>query len=330
MRYLPVFLDVRGKRALVLGRGEVGERKADALRRAGAEVVFADAYAPELLDGVVLAIGAEATDAELEALSADATARALPVNVVDKPWLCSYITPAVVDRDPLIVAVGSAGEAPVLARLIRGRIEAMLPPAMSRLAAMLGGLSGELRAKFPTPGPRRRVIERIVGGRAADLVLAGAEEAGLAEMRREIGAGSATPPGLVYLVLAGPGAADLVTMRAHRLLGEADVIVYDASVTPEVIDLARRDADRVAVEADEVGQLSTLAAEGKRVIRLGAALDIDGLRAALVGVTVEIVPGLCPHPGPLPGGEEEGTDYSAAISCGTDRASSASRPCRWQ
>ncbi len=291
MRYLPVFLDVRGKRALVLGRGEVGERKAEALRRAGAEVVFADRYAPELLDDVVLAIGAEATDAEFEALSADAKARALPVNVVDKPWLCSYITPAVVDRDPLIVAVGSAGEAPVLARLIRARIEAMLPPSLSRLASMLGSLSGALREKFPTPGPRRRVIERILDGRAADLVLAGDEVAGMAEMRREIEAGSTTPPGLIYIVHPGPGAPDLVTMRTQRLLGEADVIVWDPSVSPAIIDLARRDADRLAVEPDEVAQLRRLAAEGKRVVRLGTGMDAH-LVAALAGVAVEVVPGL--------------------------------------
>ena len=292
MRYLPIFLDVQGKRALVLGRGEVGERKAEALRRAGAEVVFADVYTPELLDDVVLAIGAEATDAEFEALSRAAKARALPVNVVDKPWLCSYITPAVVDRDPLIVAVGSAGEAPVLARLIRGRIETMLPPRLARLAAMLGELSARLREKFPTPGPRRRVIERILAGRAADLVLAGDEPAGLAEMHREIEAGSATPPGLIYLVHAGPGPADLISMRAHRLLGEADVIVHDTSVSPEVIDLARRDADRVQVEANEVGQLLALAAEGKRVLRLGTGMDAAHLVTALADIKVEVVPGL--------------------------------------
>ncbi len=292
MRYLPVFLDVRGKRTLVLGRGEVGERKAEALRRAGAEVVFAERYSPALLDDVVLAIGAEATDAEFEQLSSDAKARALPVNVVDKPWLCSYITPAVVDRDPLIVAVGSAGEAPVLARLIRARIEAMLPPSLARLAAMLGSLSGALREKFPTPGPRRRVIERMLTGRAADLVLAGDEVAGLAEMHREIEAGSSSPPGLIYIVHPGPGPADLVTMRTQRLLGEADVIVYDATVSPEIIDLARRDADRIVVEADEVAQLQRLAAEGKRVIRLGTSMDAGHLVAALTDVKTEVVPGL--------------------------------------
>lgn len=292
MRYLPIFLDVRGKRALVLGRGDVGERKAEALRRAGAEIVFADTYSPELLDDVVLAIGAEATDAEFIQLSTDAKARALPVNVVDKPWLCSYITPAVVDRDPLIVAVGSAGEAPVLARLIRARIEAMLPPSLSRLATMLGSLSGALREKFPTPGPRRRVIERILAGRAADFVLAGDEAAGLAEMRREIDAGTASPPGLIYIVHPGPGPADLVTMRTQRLLGEADVIVYDSTVSPEIIDLARRDADRIAVEPNEVAQLQALAAEGKRVVRLGTSMNAAHLVAALEGIKLEVVPGL--------------------------------------
>lgn len=292
MRYLPIFLDVRGKRTLVLGRGEVGERKAEALRRAGAEVIFAERYSPELLDDVVLAIGAEATDAEFEQLSADAKARALPVNVVDKPWLCSYITPAVVDRDPLVVAIGSAGEAPVLARLIRARIEAMLPPSLARLAAMLGSLSGTLREKFPTPGPRRRVIERMLTGRAADLVLAGDEVAGLAEMHREIEAGSSTPPGMIYIVHPGPGPADLVTMRTQRLLGEADVIVHDATVSPEIIDLARRDADRVMVEPDEVAQLQRLAAEGKRVIRLGTGMDAGHLVAALADIKTEVVPGL--------------------------------------
>ena len=289
MRYLPVFLDVQGRRALVLGRGEIAERKAEALRRAGAEVVFADRFTPDLLDGCVLAIGADAEPAELEALSAAARARCLPVNVVDRPTLCSYITPAVVDRDPLIVAIGSAGEAPVLARLVRARIEAMLPPALARLAAIAGSLSGELRAKFPAPPARRRVLERMLAGRAADLVLAGDEAGGIAEMRREMEGGSVTPPGIVYLVEAGPGAADLITMRAHRVLGEADVIVSDATVSEAVLDLARRDADRMAAaEADVV----RLAREGQRVVRLGRGLDVQRISAILddAEIAFEIVP----------------------------------------
>ena len=291
MRYLPVFLDVRGRRALVLGTGEIAARKAEALRRAGAEVVFADRFAPELLDDCALAIGADAPEPELEALSAAAQARSLPVNVVDRPALCSYITPAVVDRDPLIVAVGSAGEAPVLARLVRARIEAMLPPALARLAEIAGSFSAELRARFPASSARRRVLERMLAGRAADLVLAGDEVAGTAEMRREIEGGSATPPGIVYLIHAGPGPADLITMRAHRLLGEADVIVFDASVSDAVLDLARRDADRVALEGDETALLLALAREGKRVVRLSADLDPQtAARLSASGVVTEVVP----------------------------------------
>lgn len=292
MRYLPIFLDVRGKRALVLGRGEAADRKADALRRAGAEVVFAERFDPALLDGCVLAIGAEAPDEDLEQLSRTAQARALPINVVDRPALCSYITPAVVDRDPLIVAVGSAGEAPVLARLVRARIEAMLPPALARLASIAGSFSTELRARFPAPLARRRVLERMLAGRSADLILAGDEAAGIAEMRREIAAGTATPPGLVYLIPAGPGDADLVTMRAHRLLGEADVVVFDESVSAAVLDLARRDADRVRAAGGAI-QLLELAREGKRVVRLGAELSLAALVSDITaaGVTVECVPG---------------------------------------
>lgn len=290
MRYLPVFLDVRGRRALVLGRGEIGERKAEALRRAGADVVFADRFTPELLDDCVLAIGADAPAADLEALSAAARARSLPVNVVDRPALCSYITPAVVDRDPLIVAIGSAGEAPVLARLVRARIEALLPPALARLAAIAGSLSTELRERFPAPSARRRVLERMLAGRAADLVLGGDESAGLAEMRREIAGGSVTPPGIVYLVEAGPGAPDLVTMRAHRVLGEADTIVSDASVSPAVLDLGRRDAYRI--EATDPDQLLRLARAGQRVVRLGHRLDVQTLLAALGAneIAAEVVP----------------------------------------
>ena len=292
MRYLPIFLDVQGRRALVLGSGETAERKAEALRRAGADVVFADRFTPGLLDGCVLAIGADAEDAELEALSLAARARSLPVNVVDRPALCSYITPALVDRDPLIVAIGSAGEAPVLARLVRARIEAMLPPALARLAAIAGGFSAELRARFPAPPVRRRVLERMLAGRAADLVLAGDEAAGIAQMRREIAGASATPPGIVYLVEAGPGAADLITLRAQRVLGEADVILFDSSVSPAVLDLARRDAERLPVAGDAGDELIRLARAGQRVVRLGRALDVDRLatRLAEAEVTTEIVP----------------------------------------
>jgi uroporphyrin-III C-methyltransferase/precorrin-2 dehydrogenase/sirohydrochlorin ferrochelatase len=308
MRYLPIFLDVQGKRALVLGDGEVASRKAEALRRAGAEVATAPRFVPGLLEDVVLAIGADAPLPDLEALSVAARARGIPVNVVDRPALCSYISPAIVDRDPVVIAIGSGGAAPVLARLIRARIEALLPPALGRLAAMIDGFKTELRRRWPAPEPRRRVIERMIDGTGAELVLAGDEAGGVREMRREID-GTAAPQGIVHLVGAGPGAADLLTMRAHRLLGAADVIVHDRLVTDEVLDLARRDAERIYVgkaranhcmqQADVNALLIRLAREGKRVVRLKGGDPLvfgrggeEAAALARAGVAHEIVPGV--------------------------------------
>ena len=291
MQFLPIFLDIRGRRALVLGTGEAAQRKAGALRRAGAEVTLAANFTPGLLDDCAIAVGADAPLADLESLSKAAQSRGIPVNVVDRPALCSFITPAIVDRDPVIVAISSGGAAPVLARLIRARIEAMLPPALARLASLAGSLSTELRSRFPGPEARRRVIERMLTGRAADLVLAGDEPAGLAEMRREIGQADTKPPGIVYL-LDAPTAPDLLTLRAHRILGEADVIVHDSWVLPAILDMARRDAQRIDA-ADATDLLIRLAQEGKRVIRLGHA---EAAVLVAAGIRTERVPG-SQHPG---------------------------------
>jgi uroporphyrin-III C-methyltransferase/precorrin-2 dehydrogenase/sirohydrochlorin ferrochelatase len=132
----------------------------------------------------------------------------------------------------------------------------------------------------------------MLSGRAADLVLAGDEAAGIAEMRREIAAGSVTPPGIVYLVEAGPGAPDLITMRAHRVLGEADIIVFDASVSQGVLELARRDAEQMPTNGGGADELLQLARTGQRIVRLGTGLDVDDLATTLREdcVSVEVVP----------------------------------------
>jgi uroporphyrin-III C-methyltransferase/precorrin-2 dehydrogenase/sirohydrochlorin ferrochelatase len=291
VRYLPVFLDVQGRKAVVLGEGEVAERKAAALRRAGAEVRVAPRFAAGLLDGCALAVGADAPEPELLALSQAAQARGVPVNVVDRPTLCSYITPAIVDRDPLIVAIGSGGEAPVLARMIRQRIEAMLPLSLSRLASLAGSFAAELRARLPDPAARRPVIERMLSGRAADLVELGDEDGARAEMRRELEGAQGDPPGVVYLVTAVEGAPDLLTLRAHRLLGEADVIVHAPDMGEDILDLARRDAGRIAAgEAEARAALLLLATEGKRAVWLRLRAPSKEDLAALARVRYEIVP----------------------------------------
>ena len=308
MRYFPVFMDLHGRRALVLGEGEAASRKAEALRRCGAEIVHKDTFDASDLDGCAVAIGAEADEADLAALVREATLRGIPVNVVDRPALCSFITPAVVDRDPLTIAVSSGGAAPVLARLIRAKIESLVPPAFGRLAAIADEFKADLRRLFPNTALRRRVLERALGGRVADLVAAGQEDAARAEMTRQIAEG-AEPSGIVYLVGAGPGSADLLTLRAHRLLGEADVIVHDRLISAEVLDMARRDADRIyvgkvrahhCVPQDGINDLLVqLAREGKKVVRLkGGDPFIFGRGGeeaealAEAGVAFEVVPGV--------------------------------------
>ncbi len=277
MRHFPIFMDLHSRRALVLGEGEAASRKATALRECGAQVVTAARFTPALLDDCALAIGAEAPDADIQAMVNAANQRGIPVNVVDRPALCSFITPAVVDRSPITVAVSSGGAAPVLARLIRARIEALVPPAWGRLAAIADEFKAEIRRRLPDTALRRRVLERALGGRVADLVAAGNEDAARHEMTWQIAEG-ADPTGIVYLVGAGPGAADLLTLRAHRLLGEADVIVHDRLIGAELLDMARRDAERIYVGKARANHclpqeginelLVRLAREGRKVVRL--------------------------------------------------------------
>ena len=308
MRHFPIFMDLQGRHAFVLGDGEAASRKAEALRRCGAAVHQAAAFDPTALDGCSIAIGAEASEDDLAALVREAGARGIPYNVVDRPELCSFITPAVVDRSPITVAISSGGAAPVLARLIRAKIEALVPPAFGRLAALADEFKTEIRKRLPDTALRRRVLERAFGGRVGDLVMMGDEDAARVEMAREI-AGGAEPGGIVYLVGAGPGSADLLTLRAHRLLGEADVIVHDRLISAEVLDMARRDADRIYVGKARANHclpqegindlLVRLAREGRKVVRLKGGdpfvfgrggEEAEALQAA--GVAFEVVPGV--------------------------------------
>ena len=307
MRHFPIFMDVAGRPVLVVA-GDVAERKAGLLRRAGAVVRLRPSFDPADLDGCALAIGADAPDADNLALSAAARTRGIPVNVVDRPELCSFIMPAIVDRDPVTIAVSTAGTAPVLARLLRQRIEAAVPPAFGRLAALLAASLAKSAAASRTwrPAPRAgaypdRACRRRWCSPATKLPPK-------RRWRMNWPTGAARP-GIVFLVGAGPGAADLLTLRAQRLLGEADVIVHDRLVSDEVLDMARRDAERIFVgkaranhcmpQEDINALLVRLARAGKRVVRLkgGDPLvfgrggeEAEALAAA--GVAFEIVPGI--------------------------------------
>lgn len=291
----PLFLDLRGRAVLLLGEGEAASRRRATLERAGATVRSAQTFAPAALDGCVLAIGAEAADDALHAMFAEATRRGIPVNVVDRPALSSFTTPAVVERLPLQLAIASGGSAPVLARLLRARIETLVDPAYGRLAALADRFKAETRRRLPDVVRRRRMLERVLAGGVADLMLAGddaaaarAYEAALADAE----AGLDRPErGRVHLVDPGPGDADLLTLRALRLLGEADVIVHGPDESSAVLDIARRDATREVAAPDAFPRLLALAQAGRRVVRLAPAPG-EAAALAAAGIAVEFVPGI--------------------------------------
>jgi uroporphyrin-III C-methyltransferase/precorrin-2 dehydrogenase/sirohydrochlorin ferrochelatase len=311
MRHFPAFLDLAGRIALVIGTGEIAQRKSTLLASAGAVVRMAPVFSEALLKDCIIAIGADAPDAELHALSLAARTKGIPVNIVDRPDLCTFIMPAVVDRDPVTIAISTGGTSPVLARLLRQQIERLIPPAIGRLATLVGEVTAEIRRRWPDFPLRRRILERLLTGRVAGLVFAGKEAAARDAIRQDIDAHetNADTIGTVFLVGAGPGAADLLTIRAHRLLGEADVIVHDRLVGTEVLALARRDARRIdvgktpgqpCIPQDAINDLLVrLAYDGRKVVRLKggdpfifgrAAEEIDALTRA--AVPFEVVPGV--------------------------------------
>jgi uroporphyrin-III C-methyltransferase/precorrin-2 dehydrogenase/sirohydrochlorin ferrochelatase len=309
MRHFPAFLDLQGRLCLVLGEGEVAERKAEPLRAAGATIRRAARFEAGLLDGVALAIGADAPEADLRALSEAARIRGVPVNIVDRPELCSFITPSLIDRDPVTIAISTGGASPTLARMMRQKIEAVLPQHLGLLAALADRFQAAIRRALPNLPARRTFLDRALTGPAAELAYAGRIAEAEAAFARALETAEAVPQGFVHLVGAGPGAADLLTLRALRLLGEADVIVHDRLVSREVLAMARRDAERIFVGKSRAQHclpqeginalLVRLAREGKRVVRLkgGDPLvfgrggeEAEALAAA--GVPFEIVPGV--------------------------------------
>jgi uroporphyrin-III C-methyltransferase/precorrin-2 dehydrogenase/sirohydrochlorin ferrochelatase len=301
MDYLPIFLDLRGKNSLVVGGGDVGARKATLLINAGAWVTVVEpsdladiftglkstdriihrreAFKPEHLDDAEVVFAASADDALNRTVYEAARARHLPINVVDKPEVCSFIMPSIIDRSPVVVAVSSGGEAPVLSRLLRARLETLIPAAYGRLAALAGRFKSQVRKHFPTTEGRRKFWENALMSPVAEMVFSGREQEAehtLAKMLED--SSTAVGVGEVYLVGAGPGNPDLLTFRALRLMQQADVVVYDRLVSPPILDMCRRDADRFyvgkerdnhAVPQDEINMvLVRLAKEGKRVLRL--------------------------------------------------------------
>ena len=326
--FFPLFLRVVDRRVLVMGGGEVAARKVRLLSRSQARIEIVarelneellalsqaqaihhlgSEFEPAQLDGCVLVIAAT-DDADLNRrVAAEADARRIPVNAVDDPEASSFVTPSIVDRWPVVVAIGTEGQAPVLGRRLRERLETLLPAAYGRLAQFMGARRERVQQAL-AQSQRRGLWERFLDSPGAEAVLSGAAEAAADVELQKLIDGEPVR-GEVYLVGAGPGDPDLLTFRALRLMQQCDVVLYDALLPDSILDLVRRDAERIYVGKRRArhtlpqeqinSELVRLALEGKRVLRLKGGdpfvfgrggEEIQELAAA--GIPFQVVPGI--------------------------------------
>src|SRR6185436_10276758 len=330
MRYFPLFLDLAGKPVLLVGGGDVAARKFALLGEAGAAVTVvapalgtaltavlergaithvARAFQAADLDGSWLVVAATDDRAVNAAVAAAAHAARIPCNVVDDRELSSFIMPAIIDRSPVQIAVSTGGTSPVLARLIRERLETLLDGSLGPLAAFADRWRERVKAKFADIGARRRFLSWMLTGPVAASLRAGRHQRAEDLTARALEDPAAVPQGHVVLVGAGPGNAGLMTLQGLRALQEADVIVHDRLVSPEVLDLARRDAARFDVgkfvggggaTQEEINELLVEHAQrGEYVVRLkGGDPFVFGRGGEEIeflsrhGVSFEVIPGI--------------------------------------
>jgi uroporphyrin-III C-methyltransferase/precorrin-2 dehydrogenase/sirohydrochlorin ferrochelatase len=303
MQQLPIFLNVRGKRTLIVGSGVAAARKADLLLRAGSDLTIvtpelgdelsrlagsfefthqAAALQAEDLQGCMIAFGCSDDDSLNQHLRELAGRAGIMVNVTDKTEDCDFIMPAVVDRTPLLIAISSGGTSPLVVRMLKARFETTIPAAYGALAEFAGKYRDRIKKLIPNMTRRRRFWESMVSGPIAEHLFSAQVEEAESLMEAQLGqasiAGDQPPIGEVYLVGTGPGDPDLLTFRALRLMQQADVVLYDRLIGEGILNLVRRDARRIYVgklknnhtvpQEDIAHMLIELAREGKRVLRL--------------------------------------------------------------
>ena len=331
MDYLPIMLRLQGRKVLVVGGGQVATRKVAMLLRAGASVrlvadtvdpalaqtlseppheVLQKRFQPEHVDGVTLVVAATNNNEVNLQVCEKSGERGVPVNVVDNPALCDFIFPSIVDRSPVIVAVSSGGKSPVLARLLRSRLETYIPSGFGNLADLLGNYREKVKKIIPAMSQRMRFWESVMSGPVAEQMMSGKKDR--AEQLLDAALDQAdhiVTAGEVYLVGAGPGDPDLLTFRALRLMQQADVVLFDRLVSEEILNMTRQDAEKIHVgkqrkqhtmaQQDISKLLVSLAQEGKRVLRLKGGdpfifgrggEEIEELAAA--GIPFQVVPGI--------------------------------------
>lgn len=301
MDQFPVFLTLKGRPALVVGGGELAARKARLLAAAGARITIlspavtaevrailaeglaehaARAFTPAEIAGHAIVFAATGDRAQDLAVGAAAEALNIPFNIVDDAVNSSFLMPAIIDRGRIVVAIGTGGAAPVLARRVRDAVEAVLPARLGRLAEVAARFRDRVKATVGDAVARRRFWERFFASSLAERVLSGDERGVDADLSALIAReGRAAPErGILHIVGAGPGDPELLTVKAVRVMAEADIVFHDELVTPEILDRVRRDAERVNVgkragahnfTQDEINDLIVAAARaGKRVLRL--------------------------------------------------------------
>ena len=332
MDYLPIFMDLKGRSATVVGGGEVAARKVALLNQAGGKVTviapelgdtlsralareeihYVEAnFSPELLGRPQLIVAATNDPETNKAVAKAANEMNVPVNVVDTPDLCTFVMPSIIDRSPVMIAVSTGGASPVLGRLLRQKLETTIPASYGKLAALARLFRERVKQKFSHAPDRRLFWEKVLEGPIAEMMIAGKEDKAKQALEEALETEGERMPdaGEVYLVGGGPGDPDLLTFKALRLMQQADVVVYDRLVSPEVLELVRRDAERIyagkerdfhSIPQDEINALLVkLAKEGKRVCRLkGGDPFIFGRGGEEIatlmeeGVPFQVVPGI--------------------------------------
>ena len=331
MDHLPIFINIRKKPCIVIGGGDVALRKINILLKAQAKV---DCLSPLFCKGIKnlskdghitlinkifdqtdikdysIIIAATDDSSVNSSISAIAQVKKIPVNVVDSSELSSFIMPSIVDRSPLIIAVSSSGKAPVLSRIIRAKLETVIPSAYGILADIAGEYRQKVKDRFSTIKDRRAFWEAVFSGVIAEKVFSGRISEAKEDIQRQLDDSVEMDLGEVYLVGAGPGDPDLLTFKALRLIQQADVVLYDRLVSKGVMELVRRDSELIYVgkkggsdkstkQVDINDQLVELAKSGKRVCRLkGGDPFIFGRGGEEIeslsehGIPFQVVPGI--------------------------------------
>ena len=371
MEFLPIFLNIKNQLCLIVGGGEVAARKVALLRKAGGRIRVispelcnslrallddnlieheAREYKKDDLKDSHLVFAATNHDEVNKAVSSQAQALKIPVNVVDRSDLCSFITPSVIDRSPVVAAVSTSGASPILARLIRTRLESLIPAGYGRLAELTERFRERVKARFRNPVDRRLFWEKVLSGSIAERIFTGHMEEANSALEQALREGKSNlSQGQVSLVGGGPGDPDLLSFRAMRLMQQADVVVYDRLVAKQVLELTRLDAKRIYVgkernshtmRQEEINKLLVgLAKEGNKVVRLKGGdpfifgrggEEIDTLSAE--GIPFQVVPGVTAASGcaAYAGIPLTHRDYAQAVTIVTGHLKDGSMNLNWE